>query len=177
MGPVLVAFKGHPGSGKSTLSRALGRALSWPVIDKDDIKDVLDGRSPDAGGLAYEVMFSIARRQLALGLSVICDSPLAFEQAYRVARDMATSHETMLVVIETRCQDAALWRQRIEQRGVLGLAAHHQTTWDGLQRYLAEAGPRVRYPTLPLLLIVDTAPPLPVVVDEVVGWIARQSER
>jgi len=79
--------------------------------------------------------------------------------------DVAIAHEAMLLVIETRCQDAALWRQRIEQRSVLGLAAHHQTTWDGLRRYLVEAEPRVHYPIPTPLLIVDTTTQLPVVAD------------
>jgi predicted kinase len=172
--PGLLAFKGHPGSGKSALSHALGRALGWPVVDKDDIKDVLDGRSPDAGGLAYEVSFGVVRRQLSLGLSVICDSPLAFEQAYQVARHMASSADAALLVVETRCDDPTVWRQRIEQRRAFGLPAHHQTTWEGLQSYLAEAEPRVRYPIPTPCLIVDTTRPLPAVLEEIIDWIAEQ---
>lgn len=41
--PLLIALKGHPGSGKSAVARALSRRLLIPLIDKDDIKDVLDG--------------------------------------------------------------------------------------------------------------------------------------
>src|SRR5689334_15057955 len=63
-GQWLLALAGEAGSGKSTLSRALGRRLRWPVIDKDDVKDLLYGRAPDSGPLAYEVMFNVARRQL-----------------------------------------------------------------------------------------------------------------
>jgi predicted kinase len=174
---VLLALKGHPGSGKSTLSHALGQALGWPIIDKDDVKDVLDGRSPDAGGLAYEVMFSIARRQLASGLSVICDSPLAFERAYQAARNVATSHQAVLLVIETRCDDPVVWRQRIEHRSMLSLPAHHQTTWEGLQSYLMETEPRVRYPIPTPLLRVDTAGQPRALVDEVVAWITRHRQR
>ncbi len=36
---ILVAMKGHPGCAKSTVARALARALRCPVIDKDDIRD------------------------------------------------------------------------------------------------------------------------------------------
>ena len=48
----MIALKGFSGSGKSTLGRALSRQLGWPIIDKDDIKDLIDGRAPGAGGLA-----------------------------------------------------------------------------------------------------------------------------
>ena len=60
----LIAMKGFAGSGKSTLSRALSKQLGWPLIDKDDVKDLLDGHAPAAGPLAYAIMFNIARRQL-----------------------------------------------------------------------------------------------------------------
>ncbi|CAN5970812.1 unnamed protein product, partial [Sphagnum jensenii] len=36
---ILVAMKGHPGCAKSTVARAIARALRCPVIDKDDIRD------------------------------------------------------------------------------------------------------------------------------------------
>lgn len=42
-------MRGLPGSGKSTLARALGCRLNWPVIDKDDVKDVVEGHATDAG--------------------------------------------------------------------------------------------------------------------------------
>jgi predicted kinase len=173
--PILLAFKGHPGSGKSALSRELGRRCGWPVVDKDDIKDVLDGRSSDAGGLAYEVMFGLVRRQLSLGLSVICDSPLAFEQAYQTLRDTSAAANAMLLVVETRCDDPTVWRHRIEQRTTMSLPAHHQTTWAGLLDYLVGAEPRVRYPISTPVMTVDTTRPLLVVLNEIMTWIAEQT--
>jgi predicted kinase len=172
--PLLLALKGHPGTGKSALASALGRELGWPVVDKDDIKDVLDGRAPDSGGLAYRVMFGVAGRQLRLGLSTICDSPLvswwAFEQAQRVAEEAGGE----LVVVECRCQDQSLWRKRIEQRPALGLAAHHQTSWAGLQGYLERAEPQAGYAISAPMLVVDTSrQPLDQLVAQVIAWLAR----
>jgi adenylate kinase family enzyme len=39
---------GAPGSGKSTLARALGCTLGWPLIDKDDVRDLLTDATPYA---------------------------------------------------------------------------------------------------------------------------------
>ena len=37
----LVLMKGFPATGKSELAYALARRLRWPLVDKDDIKDVI----------------------------------------------------------------------------------------------------------------------------------------
>lgn len=69
----MIAMKGGLGSGKSTVARELSRALGWPLIDKDDIRSFLDGL--EAGATSYEIMLSVAGRQIDQGLDVICDSP------------------------------------------------------------------------------------------------------
>ena len=64
--PFLVAFKGHPATGKSVLAEALARRLHWPLVDKDDVKDHLL-HLPGCNELAYAIMWQIAGTQLALG--------------------------------------------------------------------------------------------------------------
>lgn len=164
----LVAKKGPPGSGKSTLARALSAHLGWPLIDKDDIKDILDGQAPLAGALAYEVMARITERQIRQGLSVIADSPL-LAQSYLNLRHIADAAAVPLIVIECRCADEAVWRQRVEQRQHQQLAAHHTVTWQGVQRFLAQ--PEAYYPISGPHLIVDTARPLAETVEEVLRWL------
>lgn len=166
----LVAMKGPPGAGKSTVARALSRRLRWPLIDKDDVKDILDGQTPLAGALAYEVMQRVARRQLAQGLSVICDSPL-LDLAYAGLRQIAADEGVPLLIVECHCSDEAAWRARVEARQILGLPAHHTTTWEGVQAFLAKS--EATYPIAEPHLVVDTARPLPVLVDEVVRWLGQ----
>jgi predicted kinase len=84
----LLAMKGHPATGKSTLARALAQHFSWPLIDKDDIKDHLLA-APGGNELAYAGLWQVVERQLALGVSVIADSPLSYPAGYAAAQALA----------------------------------------------------------------------------------------
>lgn len=115
----LVLLRGKPGTGKSTLSNALGHAMHAAVIDKDDVKDVLDARYRDEyiGGLTYEVMLRIAERCLAAGVSVICDSCLTYPDLHDRAVEIATRHGASIRVIRTVCTDREAWESRLAARG------------------------------------------------------------
>ena len=169
--PLLVLMRGLPGSGKSTVARELGRRLGWPVIDKDDVKDLLDGHATGAGWLSYRVMLNIARSQLALGLSVICDSPLTFASVYAEAEQVAAEWRARLMVIGCECLDNELLRARIEGRSGSGLPSHHQTSWAGWQAALPGWQEAMAYPIAAPLLTLDTARPLAQCVDEAAGWL------
>lgn len=130
--PVFLLMKGPPGSGKSTIARELGRRLRCPVIDKDVFRDLL----PDElGGLSYEAMLDLAERQLAIGLSVVADSPLAYGAGYREALGIAKRTGASIVIVECECSDPVEWRRRIEDRAGTGLAAHHATDWSKVEAF------------------------------------------
>lgn len=140
--PVLILMKGHPGTGKSTLANALAKKLSWPLIDKDDVRDCTlhlqaplpcevlahAEAAPNPGGpprvvdagvlneLAYEVMWRVAARQLALGLSVVVDCPLARAALFGRGLDLAHATGAKLGVLECRPGDTEEWRRRLEGR-------------------------------------------------------------
>ena len=89
----VVMMAGLPGAGKSTLALALGRALGWPVIDKDLFETVLRaaGQGDGSTAIAYDPMFALARDLLVeQRLSIILDCPAVFparvEQAWQLAR-------------------------------------------------------------------------------------------
>lgn len=177
----LIVMKGPPGSGKSTIARALSRRLWYPLIDKDDIRDILpdsnqapdflDGNALLVGGLSYDVMFRVARRQLSQGLSVICDSPLTSIIGYRQAQTIAAETCATLAIVECCCPDTTQWSQRIDARKMLSLPAHHQTDWQALQNYLGYYRSESSYPITHPHLLIDTANPLEQCVDTIVNWL------
>ncbi len=168
----LIAMKGMPGCGKSAVSRALGKQLGCPVIDKDDIKDILDSHTPESGPLAYETMFNVARRQLLQGLDVICDSPLTFRISYEKAQLVAAETHATLVIVECTCSDEQEWSRRINGRKHLQLPAHHQTDWDAFQTHRSEMIHVMDYPVSHPRIIVDTIRPLDEIVAEIMQWLA-----
>ena len=150
----LVAMKGHPATGKSTLARGLARRFGWPLIDKDDVKDHTLGL---AGGneLAYRILWQVVATQLALGLNVIVDSPLSYPVGYATAQALAAACGARLLVVETRL-DEAEWRRRLDARSP-DESAHRIRGWAAMQRQLQLYRGCWQYPIAPEHhLVVDT---------------------
>lgn len=156
--PHLVLMKGFPATGKSQLAHSLSRVLAWPVIDKDDVKD-FTLHLPKGNSLAYEIMWSVTRRQLSLGLDVIVDSPLTYPEAFRTGQQLAEQHDAHLLVVETRLADA-LWRDRLDNRD-RSESEHKIAGWEAMQDLLRRYDGCWRYP-IPLHehLVVDASLPI-----------------
>jgi len=167
---MLLLMKGPPGSGKSAIARELGRILGWPVIDKDDVRDLL----PDEiGGVSYEAMLAIAGRQLHLGMSVIADSPLGYERGYRAALRIAKEASALVAVVECACSDEAEWRRRIEARSSMGLASHHTTDWQRVRDFFARTAAEPFVVDVPHLTVDTASTDLTTTTNVVLGWISR----
>ena len=90
--PVLIQMAGRPGSGKTTLARAIGAATGAAVLDLDVLKSAMLGAGTtweDAGPLVYVLLFALADDLMEQGRSVIIDSPSRWpnipEQGVRIA--------------------------------------------------------------------------------------------
>ena len=157
----LLVFRGPVAVGKSTLSRALGERLGWPVADKDDFSDMLlnlEGYGP----LAYKSMFSVAESLLRQGFSVICNSPLRGEALAKCA-----SAEFCLV--SCVLSDKTLWKTRIETRE--RRPAHVIKTWDDLLRYREAAATDFGYPTTAPVFAANMSAPLGELTGAVQSWL------
>ncbi|CAJ2634228.1 hypothetical protein L195_g042358 [Trifolium pratense] len=157
---VIIAMKGHPGTGKSTLAKSIASSLKIPLIDKDDIKDQtipLQLTSPASflNDLSYNAIWQIASTQLSIGLSVVLDSPLSRRIHFDRLRQLAAEYGVRLLIIECRAGDRDLWRRRVEERG--GGGGHKPATWEELEKIVDGYGGCSEYDVEDVArLVVDT---------------------
>ncbi len=111
----LIALGGLPGTGKTTIARALATRLGALHLRIDTIEQALR-RSGDVGPLGYLVAYGVAEDNLRLGNRVIADSvnPVpATREAWRATAERAGAR---LVEVEVVCSDPQEHRRRIESR-------------------------------------------------------------
>lgn len=139
-GQMLIAMKGHPGCGKTTVSRGIAKALHCPVVDKDDIRDCsmdlecpcvlsctceskqLNFTSHKLNTLSYVAMWKIVETQLELGLSVVVDCPLERQGLFDRAAGLSARFGALLVIVECYSGNNLIWKERLERRAELGMS-------------------------------------------------------
>lgn len=172
--PSIIAMKGHPGTGKSTLAGYLASSLGLPLVDKDDIRDstlpIQEALGPAASApqllndLSYDVMWRIVSTQLRHGLGIIVDSPLSRRAHLDRLIGLATNYQARLLIVECRPSDEAVWRTRLEGRATRdegsGTGWHKPSTWRDIERLLEGYGGCTDYDVGEVpRIVVDTTEP------------------
>jgi predicted kinase len=171
-GTRLIVFSGVPGTGKSTVSDAVGRRLQVAAFAVDWLLGALTpfgGYHLDgAWGIGSELLTTLALRQLALGQSAILDFPAEDEPTRARWRSLARRAGADFKVVVCTCSDPVLHRDRVEHRAQ-GIAGWHEAGhWGNVQRRLAE------FPPWPAgALTVDTARSLDSCVAAVLDYLNR----
>jgi predicted kinase len=136
----LIIFSGLPGTGKSTLAEAVGRHLSIPVFAKDWLEATLlrceltavNVQKP-LGSAGYELLTTLAERQLMLGQSVILDSVAGTQSIRDVWQRLAKRYQARLRVIECICSDESFHRLQLSKRE-RNIPGWHELEWADVQK-------------------------------------------
>lgn len=117
--PLLTAFSGLPGVGKTTVGRAFAGRIGAVYLRIDTLEASLKTSSlriHPAGDAGYGAAAAVARDNLALGLDVVADSvnPIAVTRA--LWAEVAVATGAALVNVEIVCSDADEHRRRVETR-------------------------------------------------------------
>jgi predicted kinase len=131
----LIVMTGLPATGKSKIAEALGRELSIPVFALDWLRGVMRRHElePEKGGFAaYDMLITLARRQLMLGQSAILDSVLTPPVIRGAIRDLAMDFHIPIYGIWTHCSDEDLHKARLLERK-RGIPGWPELQWQDVQ--------------------------------------------
>ncbi len=129
-------MRGYPGTGKSTIARAIAAALHAPLIDRDILRQKavdIFGDHPQIGRFSYEMMFALTKEQLSLGLSVVVDTPLTYRTTYEQSKELARAFHTPMLVVHCQCPPEV---QKYRLEGRKGKVSEFQiTSWEEWLRW------------------------------------------
>lgn len=123
---MVVLIFGLMATGKTTLARALGQALGWPVIESDRVRKTLAGLAPttrapepfgqgiyaaDFSTRTYAEMRRQAAAHLAAGRSVILDGSYKRTDERQLVRQLAREQGAAVVHVYCECPPAEARRR------------------------------------------------------------------
>jgi predicted kinase len=136
---VVLVLTGLPGTGKSTVAEAVGRAIGAPVFSGDWLLGALKPSGVLSKldhsvvvDLSDRLLRTLITRQLMLGQSAIVDTIINDELANEWA-SAAVGSGARFLVVECVCTDERLHRERVGPR-TRNIPGWHEIGWDHVER-------------------------------------------
>ena len=135
----LIVFSGLPGTGKSTVAEAVGKYFSIPVFAKDWLEATLvksgivpSNRDKSLGSAGYQLLTTLAERQLILGQSVILDSVASTQTIRESWYRLSQGYQAKWRVIECICSDVSFHRAHLAKRA-RNIPGWYELSWSDIE--------------------------------------------
>ena len=137
----LIIMTGLPGTGKTLIAEALAKEFNIPVFAKDWLEAALlrsglatsDDIGKKLGFAGYELLTTLASRQLAMGQGAILDTVASVVKLRDEWRELALKEKAKLKVIECICSNQDIHRERLISRE-RNIPGWHELSWDEVER-------------------------------------------
>jgi len=162
---VIVQMHGEPGSGKSTVARALAPRIGALVLDKDVVKSaLLRAGAPEklAAGGAYEAYFDLAEDIAGQGYSLILDNPVYWPLVEEKWVALCQRRGVPLRMIECVCGDRDELTRRLATRAARESQPRAPYRFDLASGIIEPSCER---------LVVDTTRPLDEIAEEALAYL------
>ncbi|GLX12831.1 adenylyl-sulfate kinase [Pseudomonas straminea] len=116
---MLIVFSGLPGTGKTTLAKALATQLEAVYLRIDSIEQALRNSGTlrrEVGSSGYQVANAMALDNLKMGRRVIADCVNPVAESRQAWADTAAKAGCPLLNVQIICSDLDRHRQRVESR-------------------------------------------------------------
>src|ERR1700679_4112247 len=132
---MLIAFGGYPGTGKTTLARALAGRLPFVYLRIDTIEQTLLSSGVlgnDVGPSGYLVAYALAAENLRVGRSIIADSVNPLRMTRASWAEIAREAKVPLIEVEIISSEESETGRGVEQR-TSDIKGHFVPTWETVQ--------------------------------------------
>lgn len=165
-------MSGFPGSGKSTLAKEIARRTNAVLVDHDVVKSALLEKLGErdttlAGGISYHVEWAMIEANLAIGNSVILDSPCLYETMIEKGEALVKKYRCNYKYIECYIDDMEIINQRLTQRERMPSQIKEITSETAFQNTLASSQKPTKHP----FITIDTSQPLDTYIQQAMDYI------
>ncbi len=134
MNPTMIVIGGVPGTGKSTLAKALSKELNIPAFSKDELEAAIARKglcnSKEMRGVGFEIMSVLAKNQIENKNSAIFDF---IASKSRVTEQWPELLEIEIKYIECICSNEEIHIERIQLRN-RNIEGWYELVWEDVLR-------------------------------------------